>query len=407
MISPNDVGQEIHSETSSGFDTLLGKAQRLKEILNLARSGNKITAIKIYRETFGVGLAEAKDAVERLERGESINFQNVNFQSYEPIKFNNQAVVKTAKVVGGSALLMVFSIIGVTLVFIGGIIWFVSSKVTSTISNINLPGNSQKDKKALFASETFRFGGEGTGAGYFEDNRAIAIDGDGRIYSGDYHGGRIQQFDASGKFLSQWQIGEDAYLQKIAADRKNRVYILDTRRLNIFDGAGGQKIGTVENPNYRDITVSSDGKLYALTNNNELATLDDKGKITSKSGDLTRQFNFKSGNLLNLAVEASGNFYVFENQNNYTLKFSPDAKFQFRFDGIPGKEKQKIDVRDLAIDSKGRVFVTDVSEIYVFNGDGRYVDSFPVKQTFGIAFDDKGGLWTASRPFVVKYEITK
>lgn len=32
------------------------------------RNGNKLIAIKLYREHTGVGLAEAKDAVEQIER---------------------------------------------------------------------------------------------------------------------------------------------------------------------------------------------------------------------------------------------------------------------------------------------------------------------------------------------------
>jgi large subunit ribosomal protein L7/L12 len=39
------------------------------EIARLAREGNLIQAIKLYREQTGVGLREAKDAVEALARG--------------------------------------------------------------------------------------------------------------------------------------------------------------------------------------------------------------------------------------------------------------------------------------------------------------------------------------------------
>jgi len=38
------------------------------EIQAALRSGNKIEAIKIYRELTGVGLAEAKDAIEKAGR---------------------------------------------------------------------------------------------------------------------------------------------------------------------------------------------------------------------------------------------------------------------------------------------------------------------------------------------------
>jgi DNA-directed RNA polymerase subunit RPC12/RpoP len=46
---------------------------RLIEINDLTHRGRKIEAIKLFRETFDVGLKEAKEAVERLERGEAIN----------------------------------------------------------------------------------------------------------------------------------------------------------------------------------------------------------------------------------------------------------------------------------------------------------------------------------------------
>ena len=46
--------------TDPGSDPLLSP-----QIQDALRRGNKIEAIKIYREMTGVGLAEAKDAIER------------------------------------------------------------------------------------------------------------------------------------------------------------------------------------------------------------------------------------------------------------------------------------------------------------------------------------------------------
>ncbi len=42
------------------------------QIKELIAKGQKIAAVKLYREMTGVGLAEAKDAVEAIERGESV-----------------------------------------------------------------------------------------------------------------------------------------------------------------------------------------------------------------------------------------------------------------------------------------------------------------------------------------------
>lgn len=45
-------------------------------ILHQLQTGNKILAIKTFREQFGSGLREAKDAVEAMERGENVNISD-------------------------------------------------------------------------------------------------------------------------------------------------------------------------------------------------------------------------------------------------------------------------------------------------------------------------------------------
>jgi ribosomal protein L7/L12/DNA-binding beta-propeller fold protein YncE len=47
---------------------------KIQEISRLAHQGEKIEAIKLYREVFGVGLKEAKDAVEQIEAGQPVTF---------------------------------------------------------------------------------------------------------------------------------------------------------------------------------------------------------------------------------------------------------------------------------------------------------------------------------------------
>jgi len=59
------------------------QAQQLKE---MAAEGNKIAAIAQYREITGVGLKEAKDAVEALMRGAPVNLP-VSSQDREPDPF--------------------------------------------------------------------------------------------------------------------------------------------------------------------------------------------------------------------------------------------------------------------------------------------------------------------------------
>jgi hypothetical protein len=59
----------FHSSThASNAAPLNGTPLNNDEIVNLLRQGRKNEAVKIYRERTNLGLAEAKDAVEALER---------------------------------------------------------------------------------------------------------------------------------------------------------------------------------------------------------------------------------------------------------------------------------------------------------------------------------------------------
>ncbi len=61
-------GAAISWEPQTGEAALASKADgdKEQEILGLLREGRKISAIKLYREKEGVGLKEAKEAVEAL-----------------------------------------------------------------------------------------------------------------------------------------------------------------------------------------------------------------------------------------------------------------------------------------------------------------------------------------------------
>lgn len=62
-------GQSQNSLNQSFGNTALPPpSAKLDEIQSLLNVGNKIMAIKVYRETYGAGLKEAKDAVEQIER---------------------------------------------------------------------------------------------------------------------------------------------------------------------------------------------------------------------------------------------------------------------------------------------------------------------------------------------------
>jgi ribosomal protein L7/L12 len=96
LLSPENYQS---NEISFGADDfLLGQARKLKQIKQIAFSGNKIEAIKIYRGTFGTGLKEAKDAVDNIIEGKPVVFTKGQIFSAgnTPVKIG-ETIEKTLK----------------------------------------------------------------------------------------------------------------------------------------------------------------------------------------------------------------------------------------------------------------------------------------------------------------------
>ena len=70
----NPVGVRLCSSCGAVLLESVGSVQGLddwkEQVSALLANGQKISAIKLYRERTGVGLKEAKDAVEAIQRGE-------------------------------------------------------------------------------------------------------------------------------------------------------------------------------------------------------------------------------------------------------------------------------------------------------------------------------------------------
>lgn len=392
------------SENAVGFDGMLKNAHKLKEVLRLVRGGNKIEAIKLYRETFHCSLAEAKNAVDRLESGQSVSFQNVRFQTANVV--SPEAAKTALKAVGifsGSMLLISAVIVIAVLVIIGGVLWTIKTKVAD-VTRINTPvftpTKTNENVKPAFARELLRFGGEGVGAGNFKDNRVIAVDGEGKIYSADYEGGRVQIFDKDGKFLTQWFLEKkDRAIYALTANRKGKVYVAQSGEITAYEGTSGKLLNKVSTDFVSDITVTVEGKVIAV-DRDSILVFDENLKNLAAFKDIGKTAGI-TGSFRYLTVNGLGEIYAIAGSSKDVCKFSAEGKFVDRF------KIKSIMPTDIAVDSKGRIFISEVSKIWVYQPDGNLLDSFDTTQTFAITFNDQGELITASRPFVVKYGVNQ
>ena len=314
----------------------------------------------------------------------------------------------------------------VILLFVGGIIAFAiysaTRSVRSTVTHVvNIPafpdiskitgGGGAKDTENAFASVAMQFGSEGTGPGSFSDARSIAVDGEGRIYVGEYSGGRIQVFDSSGKFITQWMADTEMPLRAIAADRKGTVYVVQRGEIKKFEGPTGQSLGKVafSGNGFDDVTALPDGSLLAAwvrASGDHIVRFDPSGRVAMTLEKAISGQSRSSELDMRLAADGTGNIYALGTFNDAVFKFSPDGRYQTRF-GSTGDQPGQFRAPDaIAVDNQGRVYVSDFKGVQIFDPNGRYVGVFPVKgSASGMVFNDKNELFVVARTQVLKFNI--
>lgn len=239
------------------------------------------------------------------------------------------------------------------------------------------------------AEVALQFGGQGSGPGQFEDARSIAVDLDGNIYVAEYLSGRLQKFDATGKFLLLISAEPDRvgnlYIKDIAVDYQGRLYVVRAADILIFKAADGAQVDTIPgklpNTNYSALAIDLANNLYSLHESaasNDLIRLDPSGKTIwrkeSFAAQIDKQNAFTYGGL---AVDGLGYTYIVNANAAQVYKFDPDGQFVDRF-GSQGSEPGQLNSpQSIAIDPKGRIFVADMGRIEVFDAQGNYLNTIP------------------------------
>ena len=420
IIQNSNVFGGVGNVDFTDLSSLKGKALKIAEIQRLLQSGNKIWAIRVFRETFGVGLKEAKDAIEAMQRGESIDISGMQVKAENPRVIdlrdpqNMEVVKKVGYTVGGSILGSVIITFVLIVGAIIGIFYLVSSSINKAIETSSpAPPVPQQPLKTTpaensIAQELLKFGGEGIGAGKFKDNRTIAVDETGRIYSADFSGGRVQVFDANGNFQMQIMSDTSRQIDELAVDRKGNLFVLQGYDVFRLNRESGETLGKYRVDTASDLALGLDGRLYVSNRRGEITVLGADGaklKTIQLSKDLGLEW------IDQLALDGAGNFFLLDGRTSAVFRLSPDGKLLTRFGGRGEGSMEKMPKtqfyggEDLAVDSQGRLYVSQVSRISVFDSNGNYLNDFKTTQAFGMKFNDRDELFVAARPFVVKYKV--
>lgn len=392
-------------------------ARAIGEVLGQLRAGSKIGAIKVYREHFGVGLAEAKYAVERLEAGQH--------GGYAPLLSGAPAAdagppatpLRTSSggpgvAVGCAALVTIAAAaVGVLAMRRGAEEPAVPTAQTPAPRPAPAAPVAEPAGPPAFAEPVMRFGSEGTGAGRFEDARSVAVDGAGRIYVAEYTGGRVQVFDSAGTFVTQWMADARMPLLDLEADRGGTVYVVQSGRIRRYEGATGRALGEVRRPggaSFDDVALALDGTLWTVSGMHQVMHLGADGRVLRTIE--TREAIDDAAAPVRVAVAGTGDVYVMDRWTGEVYHLDANGRFRDRFGGrskTPGEGMRA--PQDLAIDGRGRVFVSDMmGGIHVFDADGRFLEEFGSDlNAFGITFNDRDELFVSNRNDheVVRYRL--
>ncbi|HEX8696410.1 MAG TPA: hypothetical protein VF746_28585 [Longimicrobium sp.] len=373
------------------------------EIVRLLRAGQWLPAIQLYRERTGVGLKEAKEAVERIAAAQP--------PGSVPRPPNARVLVGCALfllVLAGAGALLPLMLLRRESAPAGEGAAPVAERGASSPAR---PGARAAEESGL-AERVLAFGGKGTGAGRFTDARGVAVDGQGRVYVAEYQGGRVQVFDSLGTFVTQWMADPKMPLVDLAADRGGTVYVVQSGRIRRYEGATGRLLGEVgrrqRSATYSDVALALDGTLYAVEWPSSIVQLGPGGRVL-RTIDAHAAIGDQASPA-RLAVAGTGDLYVLDQWTGEVYRLDPSGRFVDRFGGKGGDGPEQLrSPNDLALDGRGRVYVSDLGRaIRVFTPEGHLVGDVGGRGVvFGMAITDRDELYAAYRNDhqIVKFRI--
>jgi DNA-binding beta-propeller fold protein YncE len=245
------------------------------------------------------------------------------------------------------------------------------------------------------ATQVLSFGDEGNGPGQLTDARTIAVDMDENVYVADYASGRVQKFDATGKF--QWIISVpknsfsgDLNIFGLAVDTKKTLWVARTGDLLQFATADGKATGTIKGDYdstwFRYVALDPLGNIattHYAAGNSDFLRLDPKGKVTQR---------VKNKEPKGLALDGAGNAYLTGDDDGVVEVLDPKGAVKSRFGSK--KDKHTAGASAIAVDGKGHIFLEASEGINVLDEGGAYIATLPYKGGMrSLAVSTKGNVF--------------
>ena len=314
------------------------------------------------------------------------------------------------------------------IVFFGGITWAIIAVTHPAISESAAPGSNETVLAATelptmtatpnFAYSVNSFGESGIGEGFLNNPQNIAVDGSGNIYVADYDNGRVQRFSSDGEYQASWSVSdEDVHIYGIAATYTGNVFVSTGSEIRKYFGPTGELIAvipTINGGEYADLATTVDGNLLAVWFEGRW------GLITSLEGHSESLYMFDAdGNLLqeypsfisgmtdsiqsDIQLAVDGNGMVYATSDSYIYVFNGQGEYLDRFRPGKGEDESFSWVDDIQVDGQGRIYILESYTIHVISPEYVFIDDIPLEESLNaFTIDGQNHIWGLSDGKVIE-----
>lgn len=249
-----------------------------------------------------------------------------------------------------------------------------------------------------------QWGSTGAGNGEFNNPYEIAADGLGNVYVADYSNQRVQKFNSTGGYLTQWSTAPDSP-EGIRVSRAGTVGVAmwggdvvqvrtvsGTVLFTVGTGASGSGPGDFVSP--ESVAFDRFGFIYvADTGNDRIQKFYPNGTFLTQwgtAGTGPGQFDSAYG----LDVDALGNVYVADWVNDNVQKFTSSGGYVATWGGSGTADGQFNGPAGINVGQDGNIYVTDAlnDRVQAFSPSGGYLFKFGVGGTGAGQFDRPWGV---------------
>jgi sugar lactone lactonase YvrE len=256
------------------------------------------------------------------------------------------------------------------------------------------------------ATVELSFGAEGSGPGFLDDPRGVAVGPDGAMYVADYGSGRVQRFSPEGQFERSWVLEDDRPIMALAADREGFVYVSQNFQITKFDGDTGEQVAAFtdsQGDGFEELIVLADGSLLGIPwAESDIVRLSADGEELNRIADPFAAADLEESPGA-LAADGLGNLYILGDSGENVFLFNPEGRFQDRF-SVPDSWS----FADLAVDGQGRIYVASFTGgVQIFAADGSPLGRIAVPGVpFDVSFDDQNRLYVVTNsPQVLRLAV--